>query len=344
MRFVGGGPDRRRCRIRPGPREHHDFDAGHRRSGQHDPWRYHTRYWNFDQSIRHPSNTDSWDNPGKPWHDAAGYGSDAEHDTRCHHSRNDDTRNDDPRDDNAGNDNDPWIHSKRNQSFYVSCRNAELVVAQRYAVDNQSEPVGNSEHDHPEFDAQYHPSFEYASARPVVAEFFKGELKAAMQAAFLFRPHVTRRCDTYHRLKCERREISISDPICDSRTVAMCLAIPGKILSDQDLGIARTGRVQFGGVVREVRLDLFPKPLSETTCWCMLGLPSARSMSKKPTALIWHSPKWGAWKMNFRPKMFPTTCQINDSQALSQSVGHNFTNNSFRNSPNEPCPKGDMLL
>lgn len=39
----------------------------------------------------------------------------------------------------------------------------------------------------------------------------------------------------------------------------MCLAIPGKILSSDDLGLARTGRVQFGGIVREVRLDFLPE-------------------------------------------------------------------------------------
>jgi hydrogenase expression/formation protein HypC len=39
----------------------------------------------------------------------------------------------------------------------------------------------------------------------------------------------------------------------------MCLAIPGKILSSEDLGFARTGRVQFGGIVRQVRLDFVPE-------------------------------------------------------------------------------------
>ena len=42
----------------------------------------------------------------------------------------------------------------------------------------------------------------------------------------------------------------------------MCLAIPGKILSAEDLGFARTGRVQFGGVVREVRLDFVPEAVT----------------------------------------------------------------------------------
>jgi hydrogenase expression/formation protein HypC len=39
----------------------------------------------------------------------------------------------------------------------------------------------------------------------------------------------------------------------------VCLAIPGKILSAEDLGFARTGRVQFGGTVRQVRLDFVPE-------------------------------------------------------------------------------------
>jgi len=39
----------------------------------------------------------------------------------------------------------------------------------------------------------------------------------------------------------------------------MCLAIPGKILSQDDLGFARTGRVDFGGIVRQVRLDFVPE-------------------------------------------------------------------------------------
>jgi hydrogenase expression/formation protein HypC len=39
----------------------------------------------------------------------------------------------------------------------------------------------------------------------------------------------------------------------------MCLAIPGKILSAEDLGVARAGRVQFGGIVRQVRLDFVPE-------------------------------------------------------------------------------------
>jgi hydrogenase expression/formation protein HypC len=39
----------------------------------------------------------------------------------------------------------------------------------------------------------------------------------------------------------------------------MCLAIPGKILDSEEQGGLRVGRVQFGGIVREARLDFVPE-------------------------------------------------------------------------------------
>ncbi|MFZ0799806.1 MAG: HypC/HybG/HupF family hydrogenase formation chaperone [Terriglobales bacterium] len=39
----------------------------------------------------------------------------------------------------------------------------------------------------------------------------------------------------------------------------MCLAIPGKILEIQELGELRAGRVQFGGIVRQVSLNFVPE-------------------------------------------------------------------------------------
>ena len=43
------------------------------------------------------------------------------------------------------------------------------------------------------------------------------------------------------------------------RRFFMCLAIPGKILrAEEDNGL-RVGRVQFGGIVRSVRLDFVPE-------------------------------------------------------------------------------------
>jgi hydrogenase expression/formation protein HypC len=38
----------------------------------------------------------------------------------------------------------------------------------------------------------------------------------------------------------------------------MCLAIPGKIIATDDQDGMRIGRVQFGGIVRLVRLDFVP--------------------------------------------------------------------------------------
>jgi hydrogenase expression/formation protein HypC len=39
----------------------------------------------------------------------------------------------------------------------------------------------------------------------------------------------------------------------------MCLAIPGKILQAEEDNGLRVGRVQFGGIVRSVRLDFVPE-------------------------------------------------------------------------------------
>ena len=39
----------------------------------------------------------------------------------------------------------------------------------------------------------------------------------------------------------------------------MCLAIPGKVVQKEDQGGLLMGRVDFGGVVREVHLDFVPE-------------------------------------------------------------------------------------
>jgi len=39
----------------------------------------------------------------------------------------------------------------------------------------------------------------------------------------------------------------------------MCLAIPGKVLEAEESQGLRIGRVQFGGIVRSVRLDFVPE-------------------------------------------------------------------------------------
>ena len=39
----------------------------------------------------------------------------------------------------------------------------------------------------------------------------------------------------------------------------MCLAIPGRVIEVNEAGGLRAGRVQFGGVVRQVSLDFVPE-------------------------------------------------------------------------------------
>lgn len=39
----------------------------------------------------------------------------------------------------------------------------------------------------------------------------------------------------------------------------MCLAIPGKLVAKQETNGVLTGRVQFGGIVREACLDFLPE-------------------------------------------------------------------------------------
>jgi hydrogenase expression/formation protein HypC len=39
----------------------------------------------------------------------------------------------------------------------------------------------------------------------------------------------------------------------------MCLAIPGRVLETEEQDGLRLGRVQFGGIVRAVRLDFVPE-------------------------------------------------------------------------------------
>ncbi len=39
----------------------------------------------------------------------------------------------------------------------------------------------------------------------------------------------------------------------------MCLAVPGKVLSVQGEGIGRVGRVNFGGIIKQVNLAYVPQ-------------------------------------------------------------------------------------
>ena len=39
----------------------------------------------------------------------------------------------------------------------------------------------------------------------------------------------------------------------------MCLAVPGKVLEAENVGISRVAKVEFGGITRQVYLDFVPE-------------------------------------------------------------------------------------
>jgi len=39
----------------------------------------------------------------------------------------------------------------------------------------------------------------------------------------------------------------------------MCLAVPGRVLDEQQIGDSRIGTIQFGGVTRQAYLDFVPE-------------------------------------------------------------------------------------
>lgn len=51
----------------------------------------------------------------------------------------------------------------------------------------------------------------------------------------------------------------MADAVLNVGELAVCLAIPGKILEIQEIGQMRAGRVQFGGIVRQVSLVFVPE-------------------------------------------------------------------------------------
>jgi hydrogenase expression/formation protein HypC len=53
-------------------------------------------------------------------------------------------------------------------------------------------------------------------------------------------------------------QVSFSD-ILIVGNLYMCLAVPGKVLESEDIGLNRIAKVQFGGVTRKVYLDFVPE-------------------------------------------------------------------------------------
>ena len=56
----------------------------------------------------------------------------------------------------------------------------------------------------------------------------------------------------------------------------MCLAVPGKILDVKVSNIGTVGRVQFGGIVQQVRLDFVPEALAGDYVMVHVGFAISR--------------------------------------------------------------------
>jgi hydrogenase expression/formation protein HypC len=56
----------------------------------------------------------------------------------------------------------------------------------------------------------------------------------------------------------------------------MCLAVPGKILDCEEHGGFRSGRVQFGGIVRSICLDFVPEAVAGDFVMVHVGFAISR--------------------------------------------------------------------
>jgi hydrogenase expression/formation protein HypC len=63
----------------------------------------------------------------------------------------------------------------------------------------------------------------------------------------------------------------------------MCLAVPGKILSIDGAGFARTARISFGGIVKQVSLAYLPE--AEVGDYAMVHVGFAISLLDEEEAL-----------------------------------------------------------
>jgi hydrogenase assembly chaperone HypC/HupF len=103
----------------------------------------------------------------------------------------------------------------------------------------------------------------------------------------------------------------------------MCLAIPGEILSIQDgEPLMRTGRVRFGGIVKEVSLAYVPEAEIGDYVIVHVGFAIVSSTKRKPTRCL--STKIGSWRSQARPMKFIDQCrdpaQSGNMRAIAQLV------------------------
>lgn len=84
------------------------------------------------------------------------------------------------------------------------------------------------------------------------------------------------------------------------RAIIVCLAIPGKIVGVEYLKDgARSGRVQFGGIIRPVSLDFVPEASEGDYVMVHVGFPISRVNAEEAerTTVCW--PRWERCGKNF---------------------------------------------
>ena len=82
----------------------------------------------------------------------------------------------------------------------------------------------------------------------------------------------------------------------------MCLAIPGKIITNEVQNGIRVGRVQFGGITRETCLDFVPEASVGRLrdCACRIRNQSVWTV-KKPSGATRRSNPWDFSRTNCSP-------------------------------------------
>jgi len=105
----------------------------------------------------------------------------------------------------------------------------------------------------------------------------------------------------------------------------MCLAIPGQILDAQESGGGRMGRIQFGGIVRSVRLDFVPEAEIGDYVMVHVGFAISRVDGEEAKRTYQILEEMGALSRNCRPRGGP----FSQALALRLAVSFPFRFNDF---------------
>ena len=86
----------------------------------------------------------------------------------------------------------------------------------------------------------------------------------------------------------------------------MCLAIPGKILESAEQNGLRIGRVQFGGITRQISLDFVPEAQVGDYVMVHVGFAISRVDSEEAERTYRLLEEMGAWEAELSPLEDPS--------------------------------------